>query len=78
MLRVIRENTPETGVKLVGIHFGDPIKRNAMSTLQQWEGVKTLIESNPVIPNATTRPRYPTKLEMEIPTKVAFIAFPGK
>ena len=75
MLRIIRENKPETGLQLFGINFSDPLKKYPMTTLQQWENMKKT-KSTALITSAK-KIRYPTRMEMEIPTSVSFIADPG-
>ena len=73
---MIRENKPETGVKLFGINFADPLKKGPMTTLQQWERLdETDVQS---LSCRNGKIRYPIKAEMEIPTSISCIAFPGK
>ena len=76
MLRIIRDNTPETGLKLFGINFGDPIKKDAMATLQQWERLEK--ENANFVVHSKTRIRYPIRKEMEIPRMISFIVCSGQ
>ena len=76
MLRAIRENSPATGLKLVGINFADPNKQQQMTTIQQWEKIEKLESLE--LTQSTQKIRYPIKMAMEIPTSISFIAFHGK
>ena len=75
MLRIIRENSPVTGLKLFGINFGDPNKKDPMTALQQWEKLET--SKSEIDGISTDKIRYPIKMDMEIPKSISFIAHPG-